>query len=227
MSARAWFVAGTHTDVGKTHVACGLITAARARGFACEALKPVVSGFDPTDWTGSDPGRLLQALGRTQSPANLENISPWRFRAPLAPPMAARREGRTLQLASISEFCREALAPAGADLFLVEGVGGLMSPLADRATGLDLMADLGLPAILVSGAYLGAISHLLTALEVLRARSIDVGAVVISQCSDPDAPDFGETLDAVLAHASEVPVAAVPRDGDSAWADRLLTTLGF
>ena len=84
---RSLFVAGAHTDVGKTYVSCALITAARGRGLMVEALKPLVSGFDAGDWSQSDPGRLLIALGRPHSQAALEAISPWRYVAPLAPPL--------------------------------------------------------------------------------------------------------------------------------------------
>jgi len=87
---RALFIAGAHTDVGKTYAACALIAAARAQGLSVEAFKPAVSGIDPADWAESDPGRLLAALGRPLTPANLEAMSPLRFTAALSPPMAAR-----------------------------------------------------------------------------------------------------------------------------------------
>ena len=85
----AIFIAGTGTDVGKTYVTAALIRALRRAGRDVDALKPVVSGFDATEWAESDPGRLLAALGEPPTPASLERISPWRFTAPLAPPMAA------------------------------------------------------------------------------------------------------------------------------------------
>ncbi len=225
VSPAALFVAGAHTDVGKTHVACALIRAARARGLSADALKPVVSGFDMSDWTGSDPGRLLAALDRAPTWAALQAMSPWRFAAPLAPPMAARREGRALPLADIAKFCRAGLAASKADLVLVEGAGGLMSPLADGATGLDLMLALKIPAILVGGAYLGAISHLLTALETARARGVEIRAMVVSQSADPSAPDFGETVWTVEELAGRTPVVAAPRIGEPGWADDLLPRL--
>lgn len=225
MKRRAVFVAGAHTDVGKTHVACALIRAARAHGLTVDAVKPVVSGFEPVDWGASDPGRLLAALGRPATQADLERISPWRFRAPLAPPMAARREGQVLDLAPVLDLCRDRLAATTADLFLVEGVGGVMSPLAERATGLDLMAGLGLPALLVGGSYLGAISHTLTALATLRAQGLAVAAVVVSQSADADAPDLGETTAAVAEHAGEVLTLAAPRRADGPWADRLFEAI--
>jgi dethiobiotin synthetase len=222
----ALFVAGAHTDVGKTHVACALIEAARAAGRTVEVLKPVVSGFDPAEWGASDPGRLLASLGRAPSEAALDAISPWRYAAPLAPPMAARREGRSLALAEIAAFCRRRLTDVTADLALVEGVGGLMSPIADDATGLELMTALGLPAVLVGGSYLGAISHTLTALDTARRRGLAVQAVVVSQSPEPDAPDFAETVADVRRFAGGVPVIAAPRAGAAqAWARAILALL--
>jgi dethiobiotin synthetase len=222
MTGARVFVAGGHTDVGKTFVACGLIRAARAAGLSVEALKPVASGFDPADWAKSDPGQLLEAVGRPRSDDELRRMTPWRFAAPLAPPMAARLEGRVLPLSPIADFCAGQLAASRADLFVLEGVGGLMSPLADGATGLDLMTALGLPVLLVGGGYLGAISHTLTALEVLRAHRQSIAAVVVSQDADPGAPDFAETVALVAAHAGATPVLAAPRDESVDWAVQAL-----
>jgi len=222
---RALFVAGAHTDVGKTFAACALVRAARAKGLSVEALKPVVSGFDPADWAASDPGRLLDALGRPQTLAALDAISPLRFRAPLSPPMAARLEGAAVKLADLTAFCRAGLAAPTADLVLVEGVGGVMSPIADDGTGLDLMLALGLPSMLVGGSYLGAISHTLTALETLKARGLPVIGIVVSQDAAPDAPAFAETVASVEDFAGGVPVLAAPRDGPQAWTEVLLAAL--
>lgn len=221
----AVFVAGAHTDVGKTHVACALIRAARAAGRSVAALKPVVSGFDPADWTDSDPGRLLAALGIEASPAALDAISPWRYRAPLSPPMAARLEGQALSIDAMARHAVRWLAAQAADLQVVEGVGGLMSPISDDATGLDLMLRLDLPAILVGGSYLGAISHTLTALETARFRGVEVRAVVVSQSGDPEAPDFAETVASVTRLAGDRTVVAAHRDTADKWPSELLAAL--
>ncbi|HEX5377689.1 MAG TPA: dethiobiotin synthase [Phenylobacterium sp.] len=214
---RALFVAGAHTDVGKTFAACALIRAARARGLSVDALKPVVSGFDPDDWAQSDPGRLLTALDRPLTAEALEAMSPLRFRAALSPPMAARLEGVRLGLEAMAGFCRAALAASVADLMLVEGVGGVMSPIAEDATGLDLMTALGLPAVLVGGSYLGAISHTLTAIETLKGRGLPILAVVVSESGDPEAPDFRETVASVAAFAGDLAVVGAPRGEVQSW----------
>lgn len=218
------FVGGAHTDVGKTHVAAALIRAARARGLTCDAFKPVLSGFAVADWAASDAGRLLGALGRGEEA--LDAMSPLRFAAALAPPLAARREGVRLELADILARCHAWLdAAAAADLRLLEGAGGLMSPIAEDGLALDLAEQLALPSILVGGSYLGAVSHLLTALEVMRTRSLPVLALVVSEDASPEAPDFVETVELVGAFAGEIPVLSAPRSLERPWAEALLDLL--
>jgi len=220
LNPRAIFVAGAHTDIGKTHVACAVIRVARARGLACDAFKPVLSGFDPARWRESDAGRLIEALGG--DPADLDAVSPLRFAAPLAPPLAARREGRRLQMGAILERCRQWLAASPAELNLLEGAGGLMSPMAEDGTALDLPEQLGLSSILVGGGYLGAVSHILTALEVMRARDLPVLAVVVSEDAAPDAPDLAETAELVRTFAGDVPVVSARRGEERPWAEAVL-----
>ena len=207
---RSLFVAGTGTDIGKTHVACALIRAVRARGLSIDAFKPVVSGFDPTDPGSSDPGRLALALEETDA---LSRISPRRYRAPLAPNLAARLEGETLHLDDLLADCQDRLGLTDRDLLLIEGAGGVMSPLTDEATNLDLMVALGLPVLLVAGSYLGTVSHVLTALEVIRARGLAIRGIIMSESlGAPDLAQTGEMLRAFEAHA---PLILVPRD--EAW----------
>lgn len=217
---KALFVAGTGTDLGKTHVACALLRAARARGAAVDAFKPVVSGFDPNAPDASDPARLAAALGR---PHDWARVSPRRYRTPLAPNLAARLEGETLVMADLVADCQTWLAVRDSAFVLVEGAGGVMSPMTDDATNLDLMAALGLPILLVAGSYLGTASHLLTALEVVRARGLLVAAIVVSESLD--APDLGQTVEMLRAFERTAPIIVAPRDADwdaSALADLLL-----
>lgn len=201
------FVAGAHTDVGKTWFSCALIRTAIRQGLSVSAFKPVVSGLEPDDLAASDPGRLLAALGRPLS--DLPLISPWRFAAPLAPPMAAALEGVSLPLAPMVEACRDALA-AAVDLALIEGVGGLMSPIADDGLGLDLMTALDAPSFLVTGSYLGAISHVLTAHAVMQGRGLPIAAIVVSE-SGGDHPDFMGTVASIARFAADTPVLAMAR----------------
>jgi dethiobiotin synthetase len=206
---KALFVAGTGTDLGKTHIACALLRAARARGLGVDAFKPVVSGFDPAAPASSDPARLAAAIGR---PDAWSEVSPKRYRAPLAPNLAARLEGETLAIADVIADCRTWQDGRDVDLALIEGAGGVMSPMTDDATNLDLMVALGLPVLLVAGSYLGTASHLLTALEVLRARDLTVAAIVISESLD--APDLAQTVKMLRSFERQTPIVVAPRDAD-------------
>ncbi|MDB5455547.1 MAG: bioD [Caulobacter sp.] len=213
----ALFVTGAGTDIGKTHVACALITALRARGMAVDAFKPVLSGFDPNDLASSDAGRLAAALGRPEAWAA---IAPRRFRAPLSPPTAAALEGETLALDDLVADGRARMGAADG-LLLIEGAGGVMSPLTETATNLDLMAALRAPVLLVVGSYLGALSHALTALVALRARGLTVAAVVMSESQN--APDLDQTGASLKAFETEAPVFLAPRG--AAWTADALADL--
>ncbi len=145
-------------------------------------------------------------------PAELDRISPWRFRAPLAPDMAAKREGKNVDFAALVKFCRDAVAAAidGPDDLLIEGVGGVMSPLAEKHTVLDWMAELGIPVLLVSGSYLGAQSHALTALAALRGRRLTPRAVVV--CESPDSgPALADTVQSLARFTRGTELLALPR----------------
>lgn len=205
----AHFITATGTDIGKTFVARGLIGALRARGRPVEALKPVVTGFEPSEAAGTDSGLLLAALGRPVTPENLARVSPWRFALPLAPDMAAARENRRLDYGEMVEFCRTAMAGSH-DALLIEGVGGVMSPVHPDHTVLDWMAALGLPLILVAGSYLGTISHTLTALDAVARRGLVVASLVISESADSPVK-LGETREAIAHFAPEIDIVALPR----------------
>jgi dethiobiotin synthetase len=217
------FITGAGTDVGKTFVAAALIRALREAGRPVEALKPLASGFDPDDWDASDPGRLAEALGRPADAATLEALSPWRFRAPLSPDMAAEQDGRSIDYPAIVALCRRRLTEAGEALLVIEGVGGVMSPIDPLTTNLDLMAAVGAPVLLVAGGYLGTISHTLTAIAAVRARGLDLRAVVISDTA-PDGPPFDRTVAAIARLAPQEAVIAAPRDA-SAWTAAVLERL--
>ncbi|HLH88563.1 MAG TPA: dethiobiotin synthase [Xanthobacteraceae bacterium] len=205
----AFFITATGTDVGKTFVARGLIRALRARGRVVAALKPIVSGFEPAEAAGSDGGLLLAALGREPTLEAIAEISPWRFRAPLSPDMAAAREKRKLDYPRLIEFCRAAIA-ADHDCLLIEGIGGLMSPADSDHTMLDWMKALRLPVILVGGSYLGTISHTLTALDTLARHELAVTALVISESAGSPVR-LDETRDTIARFAPKIDIITVPR----------------
>src|SRR5262249_41466189 len=160
------FITGVGTGVGKTLVTTILCHQLRDLGRSVSALKPVVSGFVDDD-PQSDPALILRSLGISPTKATIASVSPWRFAAPIAPHLAARREGRSVTLEEVARFCSEP-ASSPASTRLIEGAGGVMSPICEDATCIDLIARLAVPVVLVTGTYLGALSHTLTALTALK-----------------------------------------------------------
>ena len=179
------FITGTDTGVGKTYVACAIIRVLRERGTRVGAYKPAVTGSRPGPngpiW--DDVTRLQAALGGEVSP---ERICPQRFHAPLAPPVAARQEGNVVDAALLRrgiEWWNDQ-----ADVVIVEGVGGLLSPLTETETVADVARDFGFPLIVVARLSLGTINHTLLTLEAARNRRLHVAGIVLNQtvAADPD-----------------------------------------
>ncbi|WP_084397917.1 dethiobiotin synthase [Henriciella aquimarina] len=183
----AFFVTAIGTEIGKTYVSAALLRAWTGQGHGVHALKPVMSGFGEDELAASDAGQLLAACGQAVTPETVSRICLHRFEAPLAPNVAMRQAGVAQDYDGILAFTRERLAQAGADRMIVEGAGGVMSPLTDTALQLDFMVDLGLPVILVAAPYLGAVSHTLSAIDALQARGLDLAQLIISQ-PDPESP---------------------------------------
>jgi dethiobiotin synthetase len=219
----AYFVTATGTDIGKTFVAAGLIRHWRAQDRKAQALKPVMTGFDPSAASSSDAGLLLAAMGKPVTPHEIAGISPWRFSAPLSPDMAAALEGRALDYPALVSFSQKAIA-ARDGIVLIEGIGGVMVPLDERHTVLDWIAALGVPVLVVTGSYLGSLSHTLTSLDVLQRRSLTLTALVVNE-TPGSTVRLTDTVATLKRFAAPAPVIALPRLPDSETFDPAFTRL--
>lgn len=197
--SRRFFITAPGTNQGKTLVTAALLWQLRQQKQNVSACKPIICGGL------EDTHILLQSLGLPVTEPEIARVSPWRFKEPLSPDEAARREGREIKLEDVVAFCRN----IESEILLIEGAGGVMSPLHESATNLDLITALGYPTILVSACYLGCISPLLTALEVLRMRKVPVAGVVLSQAEAQEL-DTKTVLCSLRPHLSdELPVMCV------------------
>lgn len=176
------FVTGTDTGVGKTACACALVHALRARGLRVAPMKPVAAGAAPHagGWANEDTLALIAAAGPgAPSPAE---VTPLLLREPMAPHVAAAREGRAIEVAPLVAEHRR-LAEA-ADFTVVEGVGGFLVPLSPAEDTRDLAVALGLPVVLVVGLRLGCLNHALLTAEAVRAAGLSL-AGWIANAIDP------------------------------------------
>ncbi|MBW2288090.1 MAG: dethiobiotin synthase [Deltaproteobacteria bacterium] len=173
MSARGCFVTGSDTGAGKTVVGCALVRALRARGIDVGVLKPIETGVDEAG--PHDAIALREAAGSVES---IGAICPQQFALPAAPTVAAKHEGREVDLGVIDRAFTDCAARH--DFVLTEGAGGLLVPAAPGVTMADLAARFELPLVVAARAALGTINHTLLTLEAAAARGLDVIGVVIS-----------------------------------------------
>ena len=203
----AIFITATGPDVGKTLVVASLIRHLQQIGRAVDVIKPIVCGYEPAQAASSDLATLIAALELPFSPETIERMAPWRFRAALPPELAAQYEKRHIDFDDVVAYCKAAVEQRRGVL-LIEGVGGIMTPLDPNRTVLDVMMALRLPLILVTGSYRGALSHTLTALDSLFRRDMTLLATIVSETPGSKVPL--EEVVASIARFTE-PVIGLPR----------------
>lgn len=205
----AYFITSSGTDIGKTFVTTSLCRQITSEGKKVSALKPLMSGWEPSN-PEMDTLQILAALGKEPTEESINEISPWRFAAPLTPSMAAKKEGKTIDFAEVITFCQSKIEDISNDeTLLIEGAGGVMAPITDEHTYLDLMKALNIPVIVVVGSYLGSISHTLTAIKTLESNNISALSLVVSE-SDNSSVSFTETIEALKKFTS-IPLHPVTR----------------
>jgi dethiobiotin synthetase len=186
-----FFIAGTDTDVGKTLVAAGLLAAANKIGLRTIAMKPVAAGCRQTDdGLRNDDALLLIENMSVQLP--YQQVNPVAFEPPIAPHIAAQKEGKRLQVSQLVGFCRGVLMQP-ADFAIIEGAGGWRVPLNPRETLSGLVQQLDLPVILVVGVKLGCINHALLTVEAMARDGVKLAGWVANQLA-PDMDCYDENI---------------------------------
>lgn len=201
---RSLLVTGTDTGIGKTLVGCAIGRALRDRGVDVVPFKPAETGCrdDGGVRIADDAERLRHACA---TPGSIDLVCPYRLRDPLAPAVAAEREGITIDHERIFRAFRE--LSAASDVVLVESAGGLLVPLAGAFSFADLARELSLPLLVVIGTKLGAINHALLTLEVARARGLEVAGYVLNRLT-PESDLAQETNAHAIAARTDVPCLA-------------------
>ena len=191
MPPRGVFVTGSDTGVGKT-----VVSAVLARAWDADYWKPVQTGL------AEDPGDTQAVRDLAGLPEERLHAPRYGLQAPLSPDAAAAAEGVRIGLGDFA-------LPASARPVVVEGAGGVLVPLNEQALMIELIARLGLPAVVAAQDRLGAINHTLLTLEALRARRIEVLGVVLT------GGPFADNRAAIERHGGVRILAALP------WAARL------
>jgi dethiobiotin synthetase len=170
---RGLLVTGTDTGVGKTVLSAALLAAMAAAGEHVMAHKPVVTGLDEPDSNAAGADHELLAAVAGMAP---QDVAPLRYGPAVSPHLAAQLAGERIEPAGLLA----AAAKSDARTLVVEGVGGLMTPLADDYTVRDFAAALGLGVLVAARPGLGTINHTLLTLCAARAAGLVVSAVVLT-----------------------------------------------
>lgn len=183
-TASGLFITGTSTDVGKTYVAAILARQLTAAGRRVGVYKPIASGCrrEGEQLVSDDARMLWQSAGR---PRTLLEVCPQCYETPVAPNVAARREGRPVDerlLRTGFDVWRDSC-----DVVLVEGAGGWHSPLSDLTLVSDLAVEIGWPVVVVALNTLGTINHTLLTLRAIESRGLVVESIVLNDPPQRDA----------------------------------------
>lgn len=178
-----YFITGTDTDVGKTHVAVTLLEHCNELNLKTFGIKPIASGCSQDhegNWINAD-ALALQKHSSIQRPYS--TVNPFAFKEPIAPHLAAKNAGIQLTVASVVDRLSQSIQPQ-ADINIIEGVGGWLVPLNDQELVADVVRVLQIPTILVVGIKLGCINHaILTSKSIMQMQVPFVGW--IANCIEP------------------------------------------
>lgn len=215
---RGLFITGTDTGVGKTYVACEVVRELREAGHRVGVLKPACSGAlldadGQPHWDDLD--RLRSVLGR-DVPG--DRICPQRFLAPLAPPVAAQQEGRSVEVDAIQRSFDAWQSEC--DILIVEGAGGVLCPLTDQLNMADLADRFDLPLLIVARLGLGTINHTLLTVEAARQRRLPVAGIIFNEpLASADDLSMATNADEVAARCDS-PVLAIRKFESEGWLSR-------
>ena len=204
MPGISYFLTGTDTGVGKTSVCVALIEAFKRKGFRVAAMKPVATGGIKTEAGVRNPD-ALRIIEHVNTCHDYQTINPVALTAPVAPVIAAKKDGVRIAAAPILEAYQK--LSASADLVLVEGVGGWQIHLNEDLWMSDLVRLLNLPVILVVGIRLGCINHAILTAAAISLAGCRLHGWIANQL-DKDYQDSEETL-SLLSETLAAPLLAV------------------
>ncbi len=205
---RGCFITGTDTGVGKTVVSAAVLLQRIEREQRVMYMKPVQTGCRQAggERIAPDPDYGLRLAGITPAPEDRADICPYRLLMPASPHLAAAREDVTISIDRILESY-ERLQRRHAFL-VVEGAGGVLVPLNDSDTMLELMRRLALPVIIACRAGLGTLNHTLLTVRVLRDAGLDLAGLVLVQTTPEPWGDIEEDNRCTLERMAAVPVTS-------------------
>lgn len=194
---------GTDTGIGKTFVGGGIAGALKRQGVDVGVFKPMLSG-EKRDDPMSDTAILKKISGDNNS---FEQITPFQFDEPLAPYVAAKREGKVISLGAIMDSWNTIKETH--DFFIVEGAGGLGVPFGENFLAADVAKAMGFPLLIVARVDLGTVNHTLLTVQIAKNMGLEIAGIVLNGLEEGKQGIAEETNPALIEEMTGIPVLAV------------------
>ncbi|MBF0265409.1 MAG: dethiobiotin synthase [Gammaproteobacteria bacterium] len=168
-----YYITATDTDAGKTYVTSLLLQQARLSKISALGLKPIASGIVENEITDLD--LIIAAMANKNSQTD---INYYQYKPAIAPHLAAKQNNETIDSKQLVNWINQ---KKSCDLTLIEGVGGLLVPLNDTETQVDLIKQLDIPVIVVVNIKTGCINHALLTFNQIKASGLTMKAWIANQ----------------------------------------------
>ena len=207
MDVGSCYITGTDTEIGKTFVTCALLRDARASGVEVIGMKPVASGCIDTNegWRSEDALAHIEADGLD---APYADRNPYALPLPVAPEIAARAAGVSIELSNITQAYERLRAEH--DAVLVEGVGGWLAPLSATLEQVDVVRALKLPVMMVVGMRLGCVHQARATQRAIIADGCEFAGWIANPV-DPAMDSFDDNLDILTRVLGQPPLRVMPQ----------------
>ena len=171
------FVTGTDTDVGKTCVTASIVSYLSRMNVNVGVMKPFASGYKATTDSVSDDVRILMKYSRVNDPVYL--VNPYFFEIPTSPYDACKQLNREIDISKVINSYKQLTSIH--DVVIVEGIGGIMTPISKNYFVSDLIADLQMNAIIVTGSKVGTVNHLMLTYQHVKEKNLGLNGFLINQ----------------------------------------------
>jgi dethiobiotin synthetase len=188
------FITGTDTNVGKTYIACQIAEKLKQKNIKVIPKKPVETGctLNAGELLPADANLLLNA---SAAEITLEEVCSFRFAPAISPDLAAKHTGKTISLDQLVNHCTDNINDN--DFLIVEGAGGIYSPICNNALNADLARELGLPIVLVAQNRLGAVNQVLLAINAIDTHQLKLNSIILNTTTPPQ-------LNSLIDNAAEI-----------------------
>lgn len=206
---RSFFVTGTDTGIGKTYFTCALAQLMRDSGIDVGVMKPFATGVPQKSGFKSEDVELLVRHSGVSDSESL--INPYFFAIPASPYTASRKLGREIDVSLVLSSFEK--LQSSHDVMLVEGIGGILTPILRDYVVADLIRDLNLDALVVAGTQLGTVNHTLLTLDACKKHGIRTAGLVLNSASKNGYNVLDLEADLVSLSGIDV-VCKIPSAGD-------------